>query len=1073
MASEFGYFPGHKSKGSSHSSNVEELGSKYGVVLTSSMPDDVLQEKLEEVHESLRREIRKELKIKEGAENLRRATNDKKSQSTVSGLVKKANVRLSELQQDLQALNSYLLTPSSAASIAFSIGGGNGGDAASEGDSVDTADRPNAESGPTDPASERLHSLQKQLDIEMKVKLGAENMISMYNTSSSRDRKIAAEAMQMLEDARVKMEILRMQLLRAHGAVGGRGSMSGSTENLTQQQNALSREEQEEMQLELRVEQLLHHVRIERAVSEGAKNVVRTLQLARSTDKKQLLEAQMSLEASSQKLDLLLLSLDMRLAALPSDSPRAGTLRAELSASLGAVRSSTASVLSQLPLSPTRLARPAALTGTLDVRIVGCQDVIEDVTSAVALLHKEGAATAAQTSNSYDAKTFPRAASRHNSKNRESLGEVSAILKVDNVVVGQTAYKPMSQQCWDQRFNIDLDRAKELELNLVWKERRQMGAVKFMQIEEFFEDSHRGMAIELEPAGILFAEIHFLNPTISRRPKLKRQIIFPKHRGKNTLRPQQLNINIATWVRLLKRDAERSDADGSTSPLASNVSDSPLARFQLPPPPTSRPPPLSTLHSETAADNEGDSGAVRLVSIAQRDSEPAKPPSLPMKDRERTAAADEGGAARRPQPPPRLDEIQEALAAMNVPSKATAGMPAMVDTVVGSTASAKSPPTVAARHHLPPPPEPALPAKAAPAAAKAGPPPIAPRHTVGSKGPLQRKLCMDDFRPVSVLGRGHFGKVLLCEYKKTSEMVAVKALKKGDVLARDEVESLLSEKRVFEVANTIRHPFLVNLLACFQTEQHVCFVMEYACGGDLMLHIHTDIFSEPRSVFYAGCVVLGLQCLHEHRIVYRDLKLDNLLLDSEGFLKIADFGLCKEGMGHGDRTSTFCGTPEFLAPEVLTETSYTRAVDWWGLGVLIYEMLVGESPFPGDDEEEVFDSIVNEEVRYPRFLSEEAISIMRRLLRKNPEKRLGFSERDAEDVKKQSFFRDLKWDDLLQRKVRPPFVPTVRAPEDVSNFDQEFTNEQPVLTPPRDEQRRISAIDQQLFAGFDYVASWS
>lgn len=168
-----------------------------------------------------------------------------------------------------------------------------------------------------------------------------------------------------------------------------------------------------------------------------------------------------------------------------------------------------------------------------------------------------------------------------------------------------------------------------------------------------------------------------------------------------------------------------------------------------------------------------------------------------------------------------------------------------------------------------------------------------------------------------------------------------------------------------------------------------------------MMHIHTDVFSEPRAVFYASCVVLGLQYLHENKIIYRDLKLDNLLLDTEGenldlhtdelsinqtlltlnsgYVKIADFGLCKEGMGFGDRTGTFCGTPEFLAPEVLTETSYTRAVDWWGLGVLIFEMLVGESPFPGDDEEEVFDSIVNDEVRYPRFLSLEAIAIMRRV----------------------------------------------------------------------------------------------
>jgi len=238
-----------------------------------------------------------------------------------------------------------------------------------------------------------------------------------------------------------------------------------------------------------------------------------------------------------------------------------------------------------------------------------------------------------------------------------------------------------------------------------------------------------------------------------------------------------------------------------------------------------------------------------------------------------------------------------------------------------------------------------------------------------------------------------------------------------------------------------------------------------------MMHIHADVFSEPRAVFYTACVVLGLQYLHENKIIYRDLKLDNLLLDTEGYVKIADFGLCKEGMGYGDRTGTFCGTPEFLAPEVLTETSYTRAVDWWGLGVLIFEMLVGESPFPGDDEEEVFDSIVNDEVRYPRFLSLESIAIMRRLLRKNPERRLGSSERDAEDVKKQAFFRNVFWEDLLMRKIKPPFIPTVNGNEDVSNFDEEFTSEKPVLTPPK-ESRTLTDDEQLLFQDFTYMADW-
>lgn len=243
--------------------------------------------------------------------------------------------------------------------------------------------------------------------------------------------------------------------------------------------------------------------------------------------------------------------------------------------------------------------------------------------------------------------------------------------------------------------------------------------------------------------------------------------------------------------------------------------------------------------------------------------------------------------------------------------------------------------------------------------------------------------------------------------------------------------------------------------------------MEYACGGDLMLHIHTDIFSEPRAIFYAACVVLGLQYLHDNKIIYRDLKLDNLLLDADGFVKIADFGLCKEGIGFGDTTGTFCGTPEFLAPEVLTQALYTRAVDWWGLGVLIFEMLVGESPFSGDSEEEVFDSIVNHEVLYPRFLSIEAVAIMRRLLRKNPTRRLGASETDAEDVKRQAFFRSINWEQLLARKVTPPFRPTIKSPDDVCNFDEEFTKEKPHLSPPQ-AQRELSTYDQMKFQDFDY-----
>ncbi|KAJ8357400.1 hypothetical protein SKAU_G00201940 [Synaphobranchus kaupii] len=462
--------------------------------------------------------------------------------------------------------------------------------------------------------------------------------------------------------------------------------------------------------------------------------------------------------------------------------------------------------------------------------------------------------------------------------------------------------------------------------------------------------------------------------------------------GKTFLRAPQMNINIATWGRLVRRAIP--SVNNSFSP---QVPDLPSETT-----PASQPgSPTSTSSDPT-------------VTKLDFDKEPAPAPkrhSLPPEIRE---PAPEGTI-------PDRQEVQDALATF--------------DFLNDRNSMVVKPDHDDVEEHETQPPDLKLIAVEQPTEIREE----------------QFQFSLKDFKCIAVLGRGHFGKVLLAEYKSTGEMFAIKALKKGDIVARDEVDSLMCEKRIFETVNSVRHPFLVNLFACFQTEHHACFVMEYAAGGDLMMHIHADVFSEPRAVFYAACVVLGLQFLHDHKIVYRDLKLDNLLLDTEGYVKIADFGLCKE--------------------EVLTETSYTRAVDWWGLGVLIFEMLVGESPFPGDDEEEVFDSIVNDEVRYPRFLSTEAISIMRRLLRRNPERRLGAGERDAEEVKKHPFFRNVDWSGLLAKKVKPPFVPTIQGREDVSNFDDEFTSEAPILTPPR-EPRVLTGDEQETFADFDYIADW-
>lgn len=1033
-----------------------ELSSKYGVAGSDQVP---LPARLDELREHIRREIRKELKIKAGAEKLREVATDRKALSDVATIVKKANSKLNELHAELQQLESQIiLTQGQPQSPQQNHSNGQ--------------DTPLSPMGPSSPSQEglftdlRLLSLEKQLNIELKVKQGAENMIQ--SLTSGRDKKLLQEAQQMLDDSRAKIEFLRMRIMKVRQArqqQHARGDAPPPNGETTSNKDRY--EPSLELALEERVEELRHRLRIEAAVVEGAKNVIRLLQSAKVADKKALTEAQASLAESSRKLDLLRLSLELRRQELPPDSGTAAQLKRELAS----VQSASPVPVTYTSLQPFRgplegratvpasVSRCAAVTGQLEVRLMGCQDLAEEVPGRTKREHP-----ASPDLRSFVKGVTGRSSSKSYSVKDETSNDIMAVIKLDNQTVAQTSWRPCSQQAWDQRFSIELDKSRELEIGIYWKDWRSLCAVKFLRLEEFIDDVRHGMALQLEPQGLLFAEIKFLNPMISRKPKLQRQRKIFKQQVKNFPRANQMNINVATWGRLLKRSAPSlHNTRNSESPPSgpqplqlvfdTSLEDKPETPGELPDP------------------EKGGLGGARPLGLSTSSSSPTlprppehPPPPPPTVTKKLSMPA--------PPPPPKLDqELQSALREFDFLHNEEKG---------GPQGANLRPLVTEPRPVLIAPPSPRTPS----------PQPVVefPEDEVVYEMPTKMSqyrdsayesrrhsqltgMTIENFRLLSVLGRGHFGKVILSQYRNTGEYFAIKALKKGDIIARDEVESLLSEKRIFEVANATRHPFLVNLFACFQTEAHVCFVMEYAAGGDLMMHIHADVFGEPRTVFYSACVVLGLQYLHESKIIYRDLKLDNLLLDTEGYVKIADFGLCKEGMGYGDRTGTFCGTPEFLAPEVLTETSYTRAVDWWGLGVLIFEMLVGESPFPGDDEEEVFDSIVNDEVRYPRFLSLEAIAIMRRLLRKNPDRRLGSSERDAEDVKKQAFFRHIAWDDLLLRRVKPPFVPVIHSVEDVSNFDEEFTSEKPQLTPPKDP-RPLSDLEQSLFKDFTYMADW-
>ncbi|XP_071486841.1 protein kinase C delta type-like isoform X1 [Diadema antillarum] len=325
-----------------------------------------------------------------------------------------------------------------------------------------------------------------------------------------------------------------------------------------------------------------------------------------------------------------------------------------------------------------------------------------------------------------------------------------------------------------------------------------------------------------------------------------------------------------------------------------------------------------------------------------------------------------------------------------------------------------------------------------------------------------RRYAIEDFQLLKVLGKGSFGKVMLAQQKGTSKFFAIKALKKEVVLEDDDIECTMVERHVLGMAWA--HPFLTHLYCTFQSKEHLFFVMEFLNGGDLMFHIQSSIrFEEKRARFYAAEIICGLQFLHKRGIIYRDLKLDNVLLDRDGHIKIADFGMCKQNIQGDQKASTFCGTPDYIAPEILKGQKYAASVDWWSFGVLLYEMLIGQSPFHGEDEDQLFDCILHEAPHYPRWLSRDAHSCLLQLLERNPDIRLGVKSQ----IRAHPFFRSIDFDRLEKREIPPPFKPKIKGDGDAGNFDPEFTMEKVGLTPT--DTSMLSSINQRQFRGFSFT----
>lgn len=323
------------------------------------------------------------------------------------------------------------------------------------------------------------------------------------------------------------------------------------------------------------------------------------------------------------------------------------------------------------------------------------------------------------------------------------------------------------------------------------------------------------------------------------------------------------------------------------------------------------------------------------------------------------------------------------------------------------------------------------------------------------------------FQLLKVLGQGSYGKVFLVRKIRGADrgqLYAMKVLKKATLKVRDRVRSKMERDILAEV----NHPFIVKLHYAFQTEGKLYLILDFLRGGDLFTRLSKEVmFTEEDVKFYLAELALALDHLHSLGIIYRDLKPENILLDEEGHIKITDFGLSKEAIDHDKRAYSFCGTIEYMAPEVVNRRGHTQSADWWSFGVLMFEMLTGSLPFQGKDRKETMALILKAKLGMPQFLSPEVQSLLRALFKRNPANRLGAGPDGVEEIKRHRFFASIDWNKLYKKEVRPPFKPSVGRPEDTFHFDPEFTSRTPTDSPGIPP----SANTHQLFRGFSFVAT--
>ena len=327
------------------------------------------------------------------------------------------------------------------------------------------------------------------------------------------------------------------------------------------------------------------------------------------------------------------------------------------------------------------------------------------------------------------------------------------------------------------------------------------------------------------------------------------------------------------------------------------------------------------------------------------------------------------------------------------------------------------------------------------------------------------KLSYQDFEPLKLIGTGSFGKVLLVKYNSNNNLYAMKVLNKSQIKLKKQEENTKNERDLMVKLN---NPFILSIKFAFQDESKLYIVSEFLQGGDLFYHLHhsTINLTEEVAKFYIIELILGLEFLHQNNVIFRDLKPENILLDSEGHIRISDFGLSKILENSRDKAYTLCGTLKYLAPEILKNKGYEKSVDWWSLGCIFYEMLMGHLPFKINGnviDPEVFE----EKIKFNDNMNPLLVDSISQLLAVNPKKRIGYGDSDAKKIKEHQYFSDVDWNKYLNKEIEPPFVPKLDGDMDLRYFDKSFTDE-----PVNSDRATIMSGSNRTseYNGFTYMA---